>query len=279
MRFGFASRSNPVFAEAARAAGHDVERMCGANVDPNWARDQLLGAEFVAIVADDRQRDVAFAFGRPKFFGAERSLYVDLVCALPSHGAATMAFLEDEAERRGFDSVTLSALPQAFNFYRKLGYRPMRSCVAGVPVDVLRAWDAAGYQRFATGNEALAHAPTRALFERMVAHRMVPLACATVDECAGNGFVLRKCFERPRQQPRAVVRIQRPHETVRIQRPHETVRIRRPRASTPRTSNAPVARPAFEGQTAKGRDGRKWGVARRRAAGGGLYWRRAQPKT
>jgi len=252
------------FEQVARWIVTNVERVCGRGViDPRWVANEIRTADHLFV--DDEQR--AFAIAREKRLAdGERALYVDLVCATPGHGASAMRAVEAFARRRRFDSVLLAALPAAVNFYRKLGYRPMVSCATGMPVDVEDAWNAAGYHRFATGEHALRHAPTHALFERMIAHQIVPLACSTVDACKWKGFLLRKCFANVR------VRVKRPA-------PRRTKHRRGTGASVARKTNAPIAFPKRANQVARGRDGRTRWVAVRRRNGGSLYWRRAHSTT
>tara|TARA_B100000683_G_scaffold67049_2_gene65826 strand:- start:1257 stop:1799 length:543 start_codon:yes stop_codon:yes gene_type:complete len=61
----------------------------------------------------------------------KHAMYLDVVCAVPGHGARLIELFEEEALRRGYAVAELRSVPGAEGFWKKKGYRalpPTKAC-------------------------------------------------------------------------------------------------------------------------------------------------------
>lgn len=122
-------------------------------------------------------------------------LYIDLMCARGA-GTALVNVVKYLAKKWEFPHVTLSALPTAMNFYRKLGFQNCELPVCVESPEVAQLATAVQHKRFRSDQESEHDDEFRALLEELIRRRLIRnKRCHKISSCSIDGYSMTCCLQ------------------------------------------------------------------------------------
>jgi hypothetical protein len=122
-------------------------------------------------------------------------LYIDLMCARGA-GSALVNVVKHLAKRWEYSHVTLSSLPAAMNFYRKLGFQNCELPMCVESPDIAMLAKSVQHKRFTSDQASEEDDEFRELLEELISRRLIRnKRCRKISSCSIDGYTMTFCLK------------------------------------------------------------------------------------
>ena len=176
--------------------------LCG-NIPTSWIINESLplADAIILIFYQEKERDACSGFAMLQYPTDQSEIYIDLVCARCA-GKGLIDSVKMIAEERKIQHITLSAMPNTINFYRKLGFRHLEPCSSSSECQeeavITLIAEPVSDLKFDHNQEAEKHKEFRKLLKTLMEYKLTKdKKCKQVASCTRGGYNMTYCVHSP----------------------------------------------------------------------------------